>query len=209
MSCGALALRLFNSCECIANNFKLLHFTVEVLANVCIIDCKMKQGDTIVSIDTLTDKIKMEIESGNFKLQAVFDRNIQAIEKLKNEGYSYKAIYSYLDAYLKEKHFRDLIFRAKKKQANSAPGSAASKQQKISQPVQPEKANQIEGSATGVVAETGTFSKKDWMKAGVRKENLIDQLNDTDLTPEIVSGWNCANEMQITKRLTEYLMKQK
>ncbi|MFA0073429.1 hypothetical protein AB4396_06930 [Vibrio cyclitrophicus] len=66
-------------------------------------------------ISELVEKIKLEILSGDFSLQAVFDRNIETIETLKKEGYSYKRIFQKLDSDLHEKHFNDLIWRAKKK----------------------------------------------------------------------------------------------
>ncbi len=54
------------------------------------------------------------MDSGDFSLQAIFNRNIEAIEHLKSEGYSYKTIFKKLDTGLHENHFRDLIRRAKK-----------------------------------------------------------------------------------------------
>lgn len=63
----------------------------------------------------LAEKIKLEIYSGDFTLQAVFNRNIEAIESLKQEGYSYKTIFSKLDTgiALHESHFRYLVRRAR------------------------------------------------------------------------------------------------
>lgn len=61
----------------------------------------------------LSEKINQEMDSGDFSLQAVFNRNIEAIERLKQEGYSYKRIFYKLDTGLHEGHFRDLIRRAK------------------------------------------------------------------------------------------------
>lgn len=67
-----------------------------------------------MSLNEVTSKIDEEIKSGEFMLQAVFNRNIQAIEMLKQEGYSYKTIYKRLMSDLNERHFRSLIFNARK-----------------------------------------------------------------------------------------------
>lgn len=67
-----------------------------------------------MSLNEVTSKIDEEIKSGEFMLQAVFNRNIQAIEMLKLEGYSYKTIHGRLTSVLNERHFRSLVFNARK-----------------------------------------------------------------------------------------------
>ncbi|NOI36752.1 hypothetical protein F0250_23060, partial [Vibrio cyclitrophicus] len=69
-----------------------------------------------MEINELVTKIREERESGHFSLQAIFNRNIQKIEDLKSEGYSYKVILTNLDMGLADSHFRDLIRKAKKKE---------------------------------------------------------------------------------------------
>ncbi len=61
----------------------------------------------------LSEKIKQEMDSGDFSLQVIFRRNIEAIEYLHTEGYTYRTIFKKLDTGLHEKHWRDLIRRAK------------------------------------------------------------------------------------------------
>jgi hypothetical protein len=65
-----------------------------------------------MELDDFLVKINREIDSGDFSLQAVFNRNIKLITKFKEQGYSYKTIFKKLNSRLKESHFRDLIWRA-------------------------------------------------------------------------------------------------
>ncbi|AIW17485.1 hypothetical protein IX91_25855 (plasmid) [Vibrio tubiashii ATCC 19109] len=192
----------------IANKSKILHFAVEIIANGCIFNCNTRQGVTNVDIETVTQKIKQEIESKDFKLQAVFDRNIESIEALKNDGYSYKAVYSRLGGLIELSHFRDLVYRAKKKRSNT-PSSANRLQAKKNQHEQMETLAQEDEMAANEAAHNTSHTKKDWQKVGVRSEKLISELMGNGITPEMVSKWDCANEMGVSKKLVEYLIKQK
>ena len=67
-----------------------------------------------MDLEEVTSKIDEEIKNGELMLQAVFNRNIQAIEVLKKEGYSYKTIHSKLACEINIRHFRSLISIARK-----------------------------------------------------------------------------------------------
>ena len=157
--------------------------------------------------EEVANKIATEIKDGAFKLQAIFDRNIQDIEALREDGYTYIRIYHALleeladDGDLKERHFRDLLYRARKKvtarptlpakrvEAKAPKNEITEKLNKENIPLQTEKSN--------------------WLEVGVKKPILIEKLETAGLTPSDVEKWGLPNEMQISKRLTEYMMKKK
>ena len=70
-----------------------------------------------MTIEELVNSIHTEKESGNFTLQAIFDRHIEEIEGCKKSGISYKRIKDLLDLDIAESHFNNLIYRARKKLA--------------------------------------------------------------------------------------------
>ncbi|WP_394142904.1 hypothetical protein [Vibrio chagasii] len=143
-----------------------------------------------MEIDELVTKIREERDSGYFSLQAIFNRNIQLIEDLKAEGYSYKTILTSLDIGLADSHFRDLIRKARKK------GSVVQDKEKVNKPEQ-----------SSPVVETSLVEVSEWEKIGINNPRLIKNIERAQLTPDEIKSWNCANEMQISKRITEYLIK--
>jgi hypothetical protein len=154
-----------------------------------------------VNIDELVTKIKEEHESGNFSLQAIFNRNVQHIEKLKSEGYSYKTILDKLDIGLRDAHSRDLLRKAKIK--NGVVPTKTVSVTTIPVDNKPVPENPIKGESVVNV------ELSEWEKIGITNPVLIKKINRAQLTPSEIKSWNCANEMQITKRVTEILIKNK
>lgn len=72
-----------------------------------------------MDLEEFVQKMVSAIDSGNFKLQVVFDLNIDTIDSFKSKGVSYLKLWELLDLKLHKKiekpHYRDLIYRAKKK----------------------------------------------------------------------------------------------
>ena len=77
-----------------------------------------------MELDDLVQKMVVAIDSGNFQLQVIFDLNIDTIEVFKSNGVTYLKLWELLNLRLKKKieknHYRDLIFRAKKKAKSKA-----------------------------------------------------------------------------------------
>lgn len=66
-------------------------------------------------VEEIKQSMKAEIASKNFTLQAVFDRHIEQIMEAKKQGYTYLRLFDLLDLNLHESHFRDLIYRSRKR----------------------------------------------------------------------------------------------
>lgn len=72
-----------------------------------------------MDIEALVETMAKEIDSGNFKLQVVFDRNIVTIENLKNQGVISRRLNELINEKIKgsisDTYFLNLVFRANKK----------------------------------------------------------------------------------------------
>ncbi len=145
----------------------------------------------------LAEKINQEMDSGDLSLQAIFNRNIEAIEHLKSEGYSYKTIFKKLDTGLHENHFRDLIRRAKKQSSIDRLTINKNDNTLKSPPKQP----------SSPVVAVSPVEVSEWEKIGINNPRLISNIEKALLTPDEIKSWGCANEMQVSKRVTEYLIK--
>ncbi|ENM3832712.1 hypothetical protein LH205_003092, partial [Vibrio cholerae] len=66
-----------------------------------------------MSIDELKNVISSELKSGNFTLQAIFDRHIGDIEELLKSGMRHSSLYK--DLGLSVNHYKSLIGRARNK----------------------------------------------------------------------------------------------
>lgn len=150
-----------------------------------------------MNIVELITKIKEEHSSGNFTLQSIFNRNIEHIETMKSEGYTYKAICDKLDIGLSHKHFRGLVSNARKNM--------------LTVPVEKKKpllvTEKIAEKKETANLNVDSFDLSEWEKIGINNPRLIKNIAKAQLTPDEVKSWGCANEMQISKRVTEYLIK--
>lgn len=72
-----------------------------------------------MEIEILIETMAKEINSGNFKLQVVFNRNIAFIEEFKKQGFMSKRMNELLNEKINQNitdtHFLNLVFRANKK----------------------------------------------------------------------------------------------
>jgi len=68
-----------------------------------------------MDINELATKIRAEIESGNFKIQAVFDRYIGDIESLSNLGITHNKIRELVSPKISLNYYRTMVERARKK----------------------------------------------------------------------------------------------
>ncbi|MGR2997596.1 hypothetical protein ABMY12_20875 [Vibrio vulnificus] len=180
---------------------------LESIANVCIIYCKSTEKGEVVenSVESIAKRMAAEIKEGAFKLQTIFDRNIQNIEALRKDGYTYIRIYQMLltelsgDVELNERHYRDLIYRARKK-ITPRPNSPA-------KGVDTKKITMEAIAITNKESDKDKTQEHNWLEIGIKKPILIEKLEAAGLTPSDVEMWGLPNEMQISKRLTEYMMK--
>ena len=72
-----------------------------------------------MTIEDVIKSLAKDINGENFMLQVVFDRHINEIEEMKAQGFAYRRMMdllnSEIDNEIKATHFKNLIFRAKKK----------------------------------------------------------------------------------------------
>lgn len=69
-----------------------------------------------MTVDELRSSMLKDIESDNFTMQAVFDRHIREIERLKEQGYKYKSMQSLLGLEaISYSHYVNLLHRARQK----------------------------------------------------------------------------------------------
>lgn len=156
-----------------------------------------------MDIEALVETMAKEIDSGNFNLQVVFDRNIAAIEDFKNQGIMSKRmnelINEKINGSISDTHFLNLVFRANKK-VNKINVNQVSAVEKVTV-----KASEVEGveAVETITSDDGLKEPlKDWVyktnidislrqatrleKAGINIERLC-ELNFT--TPKQVSSY--------------------
>lgn len=143
-----------------------------------------------MDINELKERIKTEHQSGHFKLQSIFDRYLDEIERLLSMGMKHRVIYDELNLGISFTHYNNIILRARKK------GSVVQDKEKVNKPEQ-----------SSPVVETSLVEVSEWEKIGINNPRLIKSIERAQLTPDEIKSWNCANEMQISKRITEYLIK--
>jgi hypothetical protein len=152
-------------------------------------------------IDQLKKSVRDDIDSENFTLQAVFDRHIDEIMSLKKDGYTYKKIKLLLDLDIHEKHFRDLIYRARmKKGLSDTTAWPAAKKKARNRAI-----DDADIKAADMDADThSTLSPDDWRFAtGIHNlsERQIRRLEEKGFTPNKVKDLNLTTTTLINKHL--------
>jgi hypothetical protein len=78
----------------------------------------MKTNETTTELNQLIDVLAADINSKNYKLQNIFNRHINKIKKINNEGVTYKRMMDLMNMNIENKishpHCKVLLFRAKK-----------------------------------------------------------------------------------------------
>ncbi|EJE8675705.1 hypothetical protein M5236_004420 [Vibrio parahaemolyticus] len=153
-------------------------------------------------VNQLINNVKNDISSGLYSLQSIFNKYNCEFKALKSLGINYITIYKKGDFELSEKHFMNLINRANhygSKSTSSVEQIVNSEKillsAETSQP-QPELNTQAQ--------TISPFSDADWKAIGIHNDHLISRLQETDLTPNEVKSWNCANQIQLSNRISEY-----
>lgn len=150
-------------------------------------------------IDQLIQSIKEDIDSGNFTLQAVFDRHIDDIMLLKKEGYQYKRIWMLLGLDIHNEHFKNLIYRARAKKTK--PDNSVFPESKKKAHVH----TRTEVIADDISANTSPIlSLDDWrFETGINNlsDRLIGRLEQKGLTPEKIKELNLTTTTLINKHL--------
>ena len=176
----------------------------------------------LMDILALAEKIKHEIDSGDFSLQAVFNRNIQTIEEFKKEGYSYRKIFNKLDTGINEKHLRDLIRRAKNLAGKALPinpkGSTSISKKEVdpSQTKNSNHANKNEPTVTTQPQDISDsvplkLSVEEWNKQTMIKmsEHIVRQLEEKGFDPEAVNKLGIHSVYKLNTYLANYEVKSK
>lgn len=153
------------------------------------------------SLNKLKTDIKNEIEQQGYSLQSSFTKHVYEIISLKNSGVQYQFIHQKLELGISLPHFHNLLLRAKKKRDVS---SIEGKYTSTSIISESKKINQAQPVLDSQPKTISNFSSSDWKAIGIHNDHLISRLQETDLTPDEVKSWNCANQIQLSNRISEY-----
>lgn len=138
--------------------------------------------------------------------QAAFDIHIINIDDLLNNK---KVAIKYICCQINKKTELDLKYTTIKtmcSRARSKNNIVELTEKELINPVSPAEKKQIIEANSPTTEHKTTV--KNWEEIQVTSEGLIENLNKYSISPEEVKGWNCANELQISKKLTEkYIMK--
>lgn len=155
-----------------------------------------------MTIDELITKIETEQASGDFTLQAVFDRNIGYIEQIKSEGYTYKVIHEKLHNGLHIKHFRGLIRIAKSKaEIKTSPLTTSGKPKKLIENEQALPIKKITPMNNGILNQ----SVNEWyQETGITlSPELAERIENNGLNSNDVNDLNLTTK----QKLINYLAK--
>ena len=155
-----------------------------------------------MDVKELIDAMAKDVKD-DFMLQAVFNRHIYEIEKIKTSGVAYKRLLTLfnekIESEITDVHFRNLIFRAKKK--------LKSNQVETSNPVV------IQESVRELVSPTLSNSK-DTVNNSLKKwrletnidmpERMIERLESNGFTPQSINELGLTTVSKISKYLTRY-----
>ncbi|GAL27780.1 hypothetical protein JCM19239_1501 [Vibrio variabilis] len=160
------------------------------------------------SINKLIMDIKKDIESQAYSLQSVFDKHFKTMELLKSQGVKYQYIYQYLALGITRTHFDNLLYRTKKKRKH------------LSNNKEKHSLKNATSSTNSSIANTEAVQPKeekekpihsclenDFKAVCFNNERLIKRCLETDLSPTDVKNWQCANQFQLSDRLSEYRRK--
>ncbi|HGS5816810.1 hypothetical protein [Vibrio diabolicus] len=166
-------------------------------------------------VNQLINNINTDISSELYSLQSIFDKYCNEFEELKTLGINHTTIYKQGEFKLSEKHFMNLVNRAKKKKNNKKIASSevvdtqsnATKENRVTPTLAAsydEKTKQKQTQHEVNPKIISHFSEADWKAIGIHNEYLISILQETDLTPDEVKSWNCPNQVQLSSRISEY-----
>ncbi|WP_299496403.1 hypothetical protein [uncultured Shewanella sp.] len=169
-----------------------------------------------MDIDELKTSLKRERESGNFRLQAIFNRHIKEFEQLKNEGYSYSGIIRTLDLNISLNYYTNLISRART-HINKDKGNIKSDNNRshLANNENEKESHDIAENKTSTVIKTKEesppphlelkHSVEEWnLKTGVKlSERMLFKLEKSNLTPQKICDLNLTTATQIINYVTE------
>lgn len=153
---------------------------------------KKNQGNEVtMSIDELKDVISSELKSGNFTLQAIFDRHIGDIEELLKSGMRHSSLYK--DLGLSVNHYKSLIGRARNKR---------NKQKKVIE----KKTITPKPSEVSEVKDASAYDLDYWNQSlgfEISDRNLK-KLEELGLTPDFILEQEITNARKLTDFLVEF-----
>ncbi|HBC3568518.1 TPA: hypothetical protein KD091_004630 [Vibrio parahaemolyticus] len=177
-------------------------------------------------LDDTKNSITEQLSSNTQTKQSIICSNLENIEALSSNGVSYRKLLELCNISIELKHFHDLIYRAKKKRADTQANASTANAEKTkvmpvkASPQQPPKKENRAISALDASHDEETkqkqtqhevnpkiishFSEADWKAIGINNDYLISVLLETDLSPDEVKSWNCPNQIQLSTRISEY-----
>ncbi|MGF1871971.1 hypothetical protein [Photobacterium indicum] len=162
---------------------------------------------------SLDEKLKViicELKNKETKSkQVTFDNHLETFNDLIRKDKT--RIESIVDTINKDEHldfnkntFKKMLHRARTsiKKQNIEQSILKESPLTRSETIQPELNNEPK-TTTLTKREATNYTTEDWAKANVRQPALIKMLNNAGFSPTEINSWQCANEMQISKRMTE------
>jgi len=152
-----------------------------------------------MDLDELSNAMKSDIKSGNFTLQAVFDRHIKTILELKEQGYTYNSIFNSLALGIDQRHFDNLRFRSNKKIEKLRPVNKVAAQGaiavKVNTPSLPYDDNFDESSVEEWEMETGLSLSPRLVEKLIRNKFTPSKLKELNLTtPSKINNYLTTHE---------------
>ncbi|ELL8243032.1 hypothetical protein RX290_003359 [Vibrio cholerae] len=143
-----------------------------------------------MSIDELKDAVSSELKSGNFTLQAIFDRHIEDIEEILESGMLHSSIYKELGLDVNFNHYKNLIGRSRRKR---------NKQKKVI-------AKKITIPQVSEIKDDNPYELDYWNQSlgfEVSDRNLK-KLEELGLTPDFILEQEITNARKLTDFLVEF-----
>lgn len=146
-----------------------------------------------MSIDELKDAVSSELKSGNFPLQAIFDRHLEDIEELLESGMLHSSIYKELGLSVNFNHYKNLIGRSRHKR---------NKQKKVIA----KKITVSQFSEVSDVKDASPYELDYWNQSlgfEISDRNLK-KLEELGLTPDFILEQEITNARKLTDFLVEF-----
>lgn len=146
-----------------------------------------------MNIEELKDAVSSEFKSGNFPLQAIFDRHLEDIEKLLESGMLHSSIYKELGLSVTFDHYKNLVGRSRLKR---------NKQRKLI----PKKVIEPQVFEVSEVRDASPYELDYWNQSlgfDISERNLR-KLEELGLTPDFILEQEITNARKLTDFLVEF-----
>lgn len=149
-----------------------------------------------MDINELKERIKTEHQSGHFKLQSIFDRYLDDIERLLSMGMKHRVIYDELNLGISFTHYNNIILRARKK-GNKDTSITSTKNKSIAKTEKKE--SNIESSQNSENNDIEFWNEQLGFEIN---ERIFNRLNNLSMSIDMIKEKNFPN----AKRLSDFLI---